>query len=514
MADSDPIVLTWKAILDKKLIREDLEAGVTQISLPEGLKWFFDFYGPSILARACNPLLFDRMISLKKDRQINAKGILLTGSPGIGKSWFLMYAMYRLAAEPSVPEIILHSAKHFTAYWFRPDGTVSKIRSPVGDDLITVINKSTWYLYDANESENECFPIEAFTIVASSPNKRHYKGFMKQVGTIKLYMPPWTFDEILAAKVLNVSNHDDSVLVERYERTGGVPRLIYDAHLKYVNFLDNQKNQISNLTFENISDLCVSTTIPDDISDMLSHAIVKNELADDDGGMFGKVKISFISKHVAGAFFREKFGRQRAMILKAMKFALSWHPAVGGQTFEVGFNRLVELDERVRLRCVAVENGSEGEVVQLDVKNIVYLSCKKPESEANSVFLSESNYYIVPTSSQHAFIDSLLVTGNDVWCIQITVASRRSDFSDAKLNKYFRDYFAKVPNVRFLFVVPSQRHFEAPSIETKFYVAELEDLLSGSASSSLDPPSEGVVEPLRARVKKTAGRRGARPASS
>ncbi len=133
LKDSDPVVLTWRAVLEKKLTCDEIGAGVTKITLPKGLKWFFNFMEPHILARACNPLLFDKMRSLKDDKTEESEAMgILTGSPGIGKSWFLMYAMYRLAAEPSVPPIILHSSYCDAAYWFKSNGTVSVISQPGG----------------------------------------------------------------------------------------------------------------------------------------------------------------------------------------------------------------------------------------------------------------------------------------------------------------------------------------------------------------------------------------------
>ena len=511
LADSDPIVLTWKAMLDKKLTCEHLDAGVTQISLPEGLKWFFEFREPSLLARACAPLLFDRVLSLQSMFRPKTIGVLLTGSPGIGKSWFLMYTMYRLAAEPSVPTIILHSAKRAAAHWFRPDGTVATNSNPHGEDLARISDEKSWYLFDANENEIECFPIEAFTLVASSPNRRHYKGFKKQMGTVKLCMPPWTLDELLAVKHLffyiaadlatenrgkgeEEKRSEVDVVRERYEMAGGIPRTVFTTANEYGSFLRNQSNQSSYLSFDGISDLLTSNVICDEGGNRLSHAIVKNELGDDDNGRFVVVKLSFISKSVAKLFLQAKYGTAAAGYRDAMRSALSWHPAAGGQIFEAGFHKLVELGCAVKLRCVTVNNGKRVATLDLDVEKIKYRQCANPESEAKSALKEGLNYYVVPESPRHAFIDSILVTGGAVWCIQVTVASQRKDFSDEKLQAYFRENFGDTSNVRFLFVVPSLEHFKAPS---SYYLAEFNFSenerqppiqFSGGASSSVEPP--------------------------
>ncbi len=333
LENSDPIVLTWRRALDKKLTRMPLGAGVTQITRPEGLPWFFDFFKSSLLARSCNAGLYERIQEFKNDRDSDGGGILLTGSPGIGKSWFLMYTIYRLTAEPSVPAIILHSAKHFSAYWFKPDGTVSVIRDPVGVDFIPIVDKNTWYLYDANEDADECFPIRAFTVVAASPNKRHYKGFRKQMGTMRLCMPPWTLDELFAVRGVlspklknDVLEVTDEEMRKRYEMAGGIPRTVFGSCSDFAIFLKTQVEQINKLSFEGISSLLALNIISDEGGNRLSHAVVKNELGDDDNGRFIDVKLSFISTSVAKLFLQAKYGSTAAGYRDAMRSALSWHP--------------------------------------------------------------------------------------------------------------------------------------------------------------------------------------------
>ena len=167
---------------------------------------------------------------------------------------------------------------------------------------------------------------------------------------------------------------------------------------------------------------------------------------------------------------------------------------MGGQLFEAGFHKLVELGCSVKLLCFAVNDGKRGATLDLDVQNIKYKQCANPESEAKSALKEGLNYYIVPESPRHAFIDSILVAHGVLWCIQVTVASRRKDFSDEKLQAYFRENFGDTSNVHFLFVVPSLEHFKAPS---SYYLAEFNLFenerqppiqFSGGASSSVEPP--------------------------
>ncbi len=483
--------MTWKAVLDKKLACEHLDAGVTQITLPLGLNWFFDFHKPSIFARSCNRLLFDRMRSLKDDDQQEEIGVLLTGPPGIGKSWFLMYTIYRLAAEPSVPKIILHSAKDHTAYLFKPNGTVSKIRNPVGDDLRTVSDKDTWYLFDASEGGDECFPIGVFTIVTASPNRLHYKGFMKQVGTTKLFMPTWTYDEIATVTRRILPNRSDQELKEWYEHAGGVPRIHFGTKSKYLDFLTYQKEQMTNLSLDSVRILLESTSVPDSVGGRLSDAVVKSELADDDGGMFRKIKISYISDAVFADYVEARVVTHIAEIYAAVQFELHSHPGVGGSVFQNAFHAVVKRRHWINLKCVAFDNGVEGTSVDLEVDKIEYLKCESPEVEVCRQSSSKSNKYLVPMSTQHAFIDSILVTGNIVWCIQLTVAREKPEFTDRALTAYMRKHFASmVPNTlvpskglkksdvdqgldaRFVFIVPSRHHFKTPAVSEKFYIAE------------------------------------------
>ncbi len=486
LPDDDEAVLTWRAILNDDLSVDWLK-NVSKLSLHDGRQWFFNFDMPFVLARDCTSLLFDRVLALKAEA---ITGILLTGTPGIGKSWFIMYVIYRLARQKPVPTIILHSAKRDAAYCLRPDGTVAKITGPGGEDLADVSDLKSWYLFDADESKYECFPIPAFTIVAASPNEDHYKGFLKERNRATLWMPPWTLSDLRACRRLMCPDLEAAELKRRFERAGGVPRTVFGSDRNYEKFLTRQYDQIRRLSVKYIFSLFDLNFVNDESGCQLSHAIVKNELADNDNGDFEAVKLSFISKSVAADFFRAKVGQQGQGIYNMMAVALSKHIGVAGQVFESGFHFLIQLEGRVGLRCVAVIEGKELEHMELAADNIKYMTCGSPENKAMRRQSSSLSYYFVPNSSQHPFVDSILVTGGILWCIQLTVGGRRKGCSGRKLKDYLSHHFQNDPNVRFLFVVPCRKIFTMPVVKTRLYVAEFSMIARTAAAS-------GRINPVR-----------------
>jgi hypothetical protein len=151
------------------------------------------------------------------------------GNPGIGKSCWLNYALIRLL-QANVTVFVERMSKGDV--WLFKDGQCQReehgskgsiLRQEIDQD------KDAVYLFDPDAGEGEpTFPLQAFTIIASSPNKANYKEFDKAlaantVGSRKRYFPCWSVQELMAC-----SRVSPKTATERFELWGGIPRYVFD----------------------------------------------------------------------------------------------------------------------------------------------------------------------------------------------------------------------------------------------------------------------------------------------
>jgi ABC-type cobalamin/Fe3+-siderophores transport system ATPase subunit len=155
-------------------------------------------------------------VTLKRQR------FALTGTPGVGKSAFLFYMLWRLARTQENEMIILHracDAKQIFVF------TKGDCYSTTGLHTIQhmLYEPTTWYLTDTLSPPPGQYL--ATTILVASPDRRHYSEFLKHTLGVHLhYLPVWTLDELLIlAPKYSLSK---AVVLERFRMIGGIPRFI------------------------------------------------------------------------------------------------------------------------------------------------------------------------------------------------------------------------------------------------------------------------------------------------
>ena len=150
--------------------------------------------------------------------------IAITGTPGIGKSMFLFYIMWRLTKMEVTKTVILR--RHMdekVIYVFQNEGCWA-----TQDDskILRFLNdETTWYLTDTLEPPPG--QVEAITILVASPARRHYETFSRYLNTAPLhYFPVWSLEELkLVAPFYSRELKD---VEERYYKIGGVPRYVLE----------------------------------------------------------------------------------------------------------------------------------------------------------------------------------------------------------------------------------------------------------------------------------------------
>jgi hypothetical protein len=101
----------------------------------------------------------------------------VTGNPGIGKSFFLIYLLIRFVILQKV--IILQLAEKDRVFLFKPGQDPVVVDIPLAD-MAELEDTNTIFLHNPKANEEPVI-VKAFTVLASSPNPNNYRGFCKRM---------------------------------------------------------------------------------------------------------------------------------------------------------------------------------------------------------------------------------------------------------------------------------------------------------------------------------------------
>lgn len=176
--------------------------------------------GNQLVVRQCYTELWQLFLSHTAKK---GTGMLVTGNPGIGKSWFLFYVLWqaRLSNREVVTQnvVIQPGLFHFSANGDVRKGSVDEFAS-------VLLNPNTLFLVD---SEKPIATVAAKTLMMSS-SKDLYREFEKNVGVDKRYMPTWSWAEIriaiLQGPYSGLSMAQRANVSSLFGIWGGIPRQV------------------------------------------------------------------------------------------------------------------------------------------------------------------------------------------------------------------------------------------------------------------------------------------------
>ncbi len=151
---------------------------------------------------------------------------IITGTPGIGKSLFLIYLLWKLVKEGKRVLFIYHP---FNIYYDGNGGVFSLDKVPSSIDF-SFWNDTLWCLFDAkgkNETHLSEFPYELCRfIVSTSPRREMVNDFKKPPVPQEFYMPTWSEAELENIAPLFPNATEWRV---RFENLGGIPRHVLEV---------------------------------------------------------------------------------------------------------------------------------------------------------------------------------------------------------------------------------------------------------------------------------------------
>jgi hypothetical protein len=200
--------------------------------------------GSTLYVRDFYPQLYDQLLSDHR--------AVLTGNPGISKSWFQWYMMYRLIHGTEYPcKVVVRQEGQNLAFYFPQTCQVFNTTSVSKEiRVLDMINPDVaLYLVEPLASREEPHLTDVKTVITCSPDRRLYKEFNKRGGTL-FYMPVWELDELISVGAhIQACTTDDWLKEElnpekieaRYYQFGGIFRWVIPRNLGMVKIAERNQ---------------------------------------------------------------------------------------------------------------------------------------------------------------------------------------------------------------------------------------------------------------------------------
>ena len=141
-------------------------------------------------------------------------------------------------AAPLNVDVVLHNATSMYIYLLRKDGTVDEYAKDHEEVRRLLFKPSTLYLFNPDEKSAQAYVSPAFTVIATTPDEKHYSNFSKFYGMYRQHLSPWTCDEAVDANSVLPPDQrlEESTIRERYQQVGGAIRFLFYPPRKYLEF--------------------------------------------------------------------------------------------------------------------------------------------------------------------------------------------------------------------------------------------------------------------------------------
>lgn len=170
----------------------------------------------------------DSYKSIASQIQPGINKVIITGTPGIGKSLFLIYLLWKLVTTGKRVLFMYHA---YTIYYDGEGGIFcfgSDALPTDADDSFW--NETLWCLFDAKEGKSVhlgCLPYPLCTFVLStSPRRDIVNDFQKPPRPQVFYMSLWTEAEL--TKIASSHFPSRTHWLHRFQILGGIPRYVLE----------------------------------------------------------------------------------------------------------------------------------------------------------------------------------------------------------------------------------------------------------------------------------------------
>lgn len=430
--------------------------------LPEGCSWLNESADapalPMLIRRSYSDLFSILMTLAATLKSTPFAGCVLTGNPGIGKSYFLSYMFWHFAKQGKT--IVFESLANNDMWLFLPDGTVSlHDRSP--QNRPNALNsRSTLYLFDPFGKETtEPIGCSAFTIVASSPNPIHYFGFQKQNGCdTTLYMPCWSEEEL---ESIRPPSMDPKELQDRFYVFGGIPRYLFKSDNAFTKAVKRLNLEMREVELEKLEDALGDL----EKGDKISHKLIQYRV---DTSTYMDATMQYASPYIHEHLPMMVPTNRLKSLGKILSEVANADVVLEGNIFETFLHRAFPGGITMEARCLEPESASDEDVshsssqdvdISFEKRRMQYFDNR---DELRGALVARC--YARPSNPNYPAIDALTWHDNEITFLQFT-RSKKHEVSMHELSLFNDLVVAKSINsqqskFRLYFVVPLERYDE------------------------------------------------------
>ncbi|KYQ88464.1 hypothetical protein DLAC_11174 [Tieghemostelium lacteum] len=370
---------------------------------------------------------------------------LVTGNPGIGKSYYLIYLLFSLIEEKK--DIIFHSQHNNDIFIFKFHH----------DEDQYIVTSLPFILYGINYrfvlEDLQMTPETTIYLVDSIKFKYHLGPKCHTVMTLpeysqKLWMGPWSKEEIdLLIKVKDLKRNTVEKL---YSCWGGIPRKLYNENT--VMELDR-----AILECEPAHVFKFFGEVSNVTNQSLSHKILHVIPLDSN---FEQTVIEFGSNYIARKITNKFYDEQREEVIKHMNVAIFRHSSLGGNVFEQLAH--IELCEKNSFQIRPLLPQQSDLVVEISDNNSKLTSKIDQNGSFQFINLSQKKKYKVklPSHNMTTKIQST-PTSSTSRKFQLTGNIRlfSSTFASKKMDRNYFDSIANLGNE--IYWIPKSKNYNA-----------------------------------------------------
>jgi hypothetical protein len=335
----------------------------------------------------------------------------ISGTPGIGKSLFFVYILYRLMRDYVKKSLSLRPNR--IVYQTVTEYTCFDIENQTAVEMehleakALVRQQDTLYIIDGQTTPMSSSCIALFI---SSPRSQQYKEFVKQKMAKEWYFPVWTLEELQSCQRQCYPDLSIQILNERYCVCGGVARFVFHKDYsirvpKKINSALNDTNAARGVKYVGET----TDIFPE------SHSLLQILVGDDEfGNAYQFIGLDVASKYIGEQLWIIHF----AQMLTNIQEMFGGSPnEISRHLFEI-YGHLVISRGGQTLKCRCLEDDATVTTITLDALNSERMTFGK-STMPTAVALTGS-YYEPTDEDNFPAVDSLSPQG----MFQFTVAAK------------------------------------------------------------------------------------------
>ena len=235
-------------------------------------------------------IIREDIAEFRRYKAFKKSAIRITGTPGIGKSYFLGYVYHQLIKDNTV---IARAGNH--TILSRPGDKYVKISGEAVEDYL---KDDVVFLVDPDTSYSP-WPSDAVTILFVSPSKKCVGNFPR-VTLRNCYMPPWHKDELKDC-IEKLYPYALDRFDERFKKWGGSIRSMCFSHTERAEkeLQRSLESLLSNKTLIDIINEVTDSCYTKQEYDSWQWIVHRNPIENEEGIDYTEYTCSFPSQHIA-----------------------------------------------------------------------------------------------------------------------------------------------------------------------------------------------------------------------